>query len=155
MCIRDSIQLGCHLFILFIHWTAAKNKSTWSVWGQKRVRFKFKPKAHPTSPAIAPERIVPVLGRIKPRHTRVCLLYLTIDCFSSFFSQPEALHPMPPTRMPRYGEDSSTLHTLNHAIRATLASAYRPQPRYINATHGYKAAPWPQATSCQLHPKSR
>ena len=73
-------------------WAAAKNRYTWSVWGQKQVHSKIKSTAHPTSPAIDPKRVVPVFGRIKPRYTHVCLLCLTFKCFSSFFSHSEALH---------------------------------------------------------------
>ena len=45
---------------------AAKNRYTWSVWGQKQVHSKIKSKAHSTSPAIGPKRIVPVFGRRSP-----------------------------------------------------------------------------------------
>ena len=65
---------------------AAKNRYTWSVWGQKQVHTKIKSKAHPTSPAIGPKRIVPVFGRMKPRYTRVCLLCLTFNCFCRFLA---------------------------------------------------------------------
>ena len=77
-------------------WAAAKNRYTWSVWDQKQVQSTIKSKPHPTSPAVGPKRIVPVLGvpvfgRITPRYTRVYLLCLTLNCFLSFFSQPESL----------------------------------------------------------------
>ena len=60
--------------------------------GQKQVHTKIKSKAHPTSHAIGPKRIVPVFRRTKPRYTWVCLLCLTFNCFLSFCSQSEALH---------------------------------------------------------------
>ena len=53
--------------------------------GQKQVHAKIKSKAHPTSPAIGPKRIVPVFGRTKPMNTGVCLLCLTSNCFFVVF----------------------------------------------------------------------
>ena len=49
---------------------------------------------------------------------------------------------MPPHTNAEVRGTPSTLHTPNHVIRATVVSAYRPQPRYIHTTHGYQAAPW-------------
>ena len=45
-------------------WAAAKNKCTWSVWGQKQVRSGTKSNVYPASPAIGLERIVPDFGRM-------------------------------------------------------------------------------------------
>ena len=58
----------------------------------------------------------------------------------------------PHTKMPTYGETPSTMHTPNHAIRATThASAYTPPPRYIDTTYRYQFAPWPRTEVRQLH----
>ena len=52
--------------------------------------------------------------------------------------------------MPRNGGTPFTLHNPNHAIGATLVSAYRPQPRYIHTAHGYPMhlGPRRQRVSC-------
>ena len=68
----------------------SKKRYTWAVWGQKQVHFKTKSRAHPTSPAQGPKRIVPVFGPIKPRYTRVCLLSTV---FLSFLSQRPSIVP--------------------------------------------------------------
>ena len=89
---------------------------------------------------IVPKRIVPIFGRMKPRYTRVCLLCLTFKCFFVVFQPirgPPSFDPMPPIRMPTYGETPSTLHTPHHAIRATHVCAHTPPPRYIDTTYGY------------------
>ena len=83
---------------------------------------------------------VPIFGRMKPRYTRVCLLCLTFKCFFVVFQPirgPPSFDPMPPIRMPTYGETPSTLHTPHHAIRATHVCAHTPPPRYIDTTYGY------------------
>ena len=121
-------------------WAAAINRCPWSVWGQKQVRYDIKSEAYHASPAICPERIAPYFCWITPRYIRVGLLHFIFNRFLSFFSPP-LFHPTPAIRTPRYGGTTSTLHTPNHAIRATLVSAYTPPPRYMrhmdtNLHHG-------------------
>ena len=71
---------------------------------------------------LGPKRIVPVFGRIKPRYTRVCLLCLTFNCFSSFLSQSKRPSIVPPyaphTNADLRGDHLHPPHPtpLNHAI---------------------------------------
>ena len=55
-----------YLIVGVFLWAAAKNRSTWSVWGQKQVHSTIKSKVHPASPAVGPKRIVPVYARSSP-----------------------------------------------------------------------------------------
>ena len=124
--------------------------------GPKTGAFQIKSKAHPTSPAIGPKRIVPVFGLMKPTYTRVCLLSLTFNCFLSFFSQSEALHSSTvcaPYECRRTGRPPppSTPHTRSYQQHTYLPTTYTPPPRYIHTTNGYKFAPWPQtAVVCRI-----
>ena len=116
---------------------------------KNRYILKTKSKEHPTSPAIGPKRIVPVLGRIKPRYTRGFLLRLTSSCFCHFFSR------SPPCECRRTGSPPppSTSHTPHHTSNTciclhTAAEIHRHEIRI-------QFAPWPQTAVRQLHPKSR
>ena len=87
-----------------------------------RDSFKTKSRAHPTSPAQGPKRIVPVFGPIKLRYIRVRLLCLTFNRSSSFFSQSEALH----------GSALCPPYECRRTERPpTYVSAYTPPPRHI------------------------
>ena len=100
-------------------------------------------KAHPTSPVIGPKRIVPVLGRIKPRYILALLLCLTFNCFWSFLAnqRPSIVTPYAPHTNADVRGDP--LHPPHHAMRATHEPAYIPRPRYIRTTYRYQFAPWP------------
>ena len=86
--------------------------------GPKTGTFKNQVKSAPyhTSPAIGPKRIVPVLGRIKPRYTRGFLLRLTSSCFCHFFSR------SPPCECRRTGSPPppSTSHTPHHTSNTCI-----------------------------------
>ena len=69
-----------------IFWAATKNRCTLSVWGRTQVRSEIKSKVHHASPAIGPEYVVPYLGRIKPRYTRVGLLCLIFNRVCPFLT---------------------------------------------------------------------
>ena len=109
--------------------------------GQKQVHTKIKSKAHPTSHAIGPKRIVPVFRRTKPRYTWVCLLCLTFNCFLSFCSQSEALRISalcPPCECRRTGRPlpPSTPHTTPYGQRTYLPTHLR-RGTYIPHTDTY------------------
>ena len=109
-----------------------------AVWIPKKVHAKIKPKAHPTSPAIGPSRVVLEFGRIKPRHTQVYLLCLAFNCFFCHFDQMTSIVP-PYAPHTNVDVRRDRLHPPHPTPRCTCNArmyvyAYTPPPRCIDTT---------------------
>ena len=81
-----------------------------SVWGRTQVRSEIKSKVHHASPAIGPEYVVPYLGRIKPRYTRVGLLCLIFNRVCPFLTNQRPSIVPPCARMAWFGDPLHSSH---------------------------------------------
>ena len=135
-----------------IFWAATKNRCTLSVWGRTQVRSEIKSKVHHASPAIGPEYVVPYLGRIKPRYTRVGLLCLIFNRVCPFLTNQRPSIVPPCARMAWFGDPLHSSHpTPRHTSNTRICLHTSAQ---IHTTYGCQFAPWSQ-TAVHLHPYSR